>query len=79
MSACVIKEPRPSTEGSAVQSLKSSHIVPRRIVINHVRRTSRGDVAYRNTHPFVREFFGREWVFAHNGNVFSRYGLSKVL
>jgi len=26
-------------------------------------------VALENTHPFVRELWGRYWVFAHNGNL----------
>jgi glutamine amidotransferase len=28
-------------------------------------------IAHRNTHPFVRELFGRELCFAHNGTVLS--------
>jgi predicted glutamine amidotransferase len=26
-------------------------------------------VALENTHPFVRELWGRYWVFAHNGDL----------
>jgi predicted glutamine amidotransferase len=69
VSVCVIKEPRPSTDSPTAQFLKSSNIIQSRIVISHVRRAGRGVVAYRNTHPFVRELFGREWVFANNGTV----------
>jgi glutamine amidotransferase len=39
------------------------------LVLAHIRRASRGDVAFRNTHPFMRELGGRPHVFAHNGSV----------
>jgi len=68
-SACVIKEPTPSTESPFAQFLKSANIIRSKIVISHVRTASKGAVTYRNTHPFIRELFGREWVFAHNGTI----------
>jgi glutamine amidotransferase len=39
------------------------------ITIAHVRRANRGRVALENTHPFVRELWGRPWSFAHNGQL----------
>jgi predicted glutamine amidotransferase len=39
------------------------------LAIAHVRKGTRGRVALRNTHPFVRELWGRHFVFAHNGTV----------
>lgn len=68
-SVSLIKEPNPSVESPVASFLKMSNIVRSRIVISHVRWASKGEVAYRNTHPFVRELFGREWTFAHNGTV----------
>jgi predicted glutamine amidotransferase len=38
-------------------------------VIAHIRKATQGRVALENTHPFVRELWGRYWVFAHNGNL----------
>lgn len=38
-------------------------------VVAHVRRGNRGRVGLANTHPFVRELWGRTWVFAHNGQL----------
>jgi glutamine amidotransferase len=38
-------------------------------VIAHIRKATQGAVAVENTHPFVRELWGRYWVFAHNGNL----------
>ncbi len=37
--------------------------------IAHIRKATQGRVALENTHPFVRELWGRYWVFAHNGNL----------
>ena len=38
-------------------------------VISHIRKATQGRVALENTHPFVRELWGRYWVFAHNGDL----------
>ncbi len=39
------------------------------LAVAHVRRRTRGKIALENTHPFVRELWGRAFVFAHNGTV----------
>jgi glutamine amidotransferase len=39
------------------------------LAIAHVRKRTRGNVSLANTHPFVRELWGRHFVFAHNGTV----------
>jgi predicted glutamine amidotransferase len=39
------------------------------LAIAHVRKMTRGRVTLENTHPFVRELWGRHFVFAHNGTV----------
>lgn len=38
-------------------------------IIGHIRRATEGKVGLANTHPFVRELWGRNWVFAHNGTL----------
>jgi glutamine amidotransferase len=38
-------------------------------VIAHIRKATKGSVALENTHPFVRELWGRYWIFAHNGTL----------
>ena len=43
--------------------IRSCHIVA------HIRKATQGVVALQNTHPFVRELWGRYWVFAHNGDL----------
>lgn len=39
------------------------------LAVAHVRKRTRGRIALENTHPFVRELWGRHFVFAHNGTV----------
>ncbi|MBP0598985.1 class II glutamine amidotransferase [Herbaspirillum sp. LeCh32-8] len=43
--------------------IKSQH------VIAHIRKATQGRVTLANCHPFVRELWGRYWVFAHNGDL----------
>jgi len=38
-------------------------------VVAHVRKATVGSVSLENCHPFVRELWGRNWVFAHNGDL----------
>ncbi len=38
-------------------------------VIAHIRKATQGSVTLENCHPFVRELWGRYWVFAHNGDL----------
>ncbi len=38
-------------------------------MISHIRKATQGRVALENCHPFVRELWGRYWVFAHNGDL----------
>lgn len=38
-------------------------------VIAHIRKATQGQIALCNTHPFLRELWGQNWLFAHNGNL----------
>lgn len=38
-------------------------------VIAHIRKATQGEVNLGNVHPFQREMWGRQWIFAHNGNL----------
>ena len=53
----------PVAELIARYPLKSRHVVA------HIRKATEGAVALENCHPFVRELWGRYWVFAHNGTL----------
>lgn len=39
------------------------------LAVGHIRKKTRGSATLANTHPFVRELWGRSWVFAHNGTL----------
>jgi glutamine amidotransferase len=45
------------------------HPIKTLCAVAHVRRKTRGVVSLANTHPFTRELWGRQFVFAHNGTV----------
>lgn len=38
-------------------------------VICHIRKATQGKVCLANTHPFIREVWGEQWAFAHNGQL----------
>jgi glutamine amidotransferase len=54
---------------SPVADLIRRYPIRSRQVIAHIRKATQGAVALENCHPFVRELWGRYWVFAHNGNL----------
>ena len=54
---------------SPVAELIRRYPIKSRNVIAHIRKATQGAVALENCHPFVRELWGRYWVFAHNGNL----------
>jgi len=64
----VFRDATPSAE-SQISHFVRSYPIKSTIVLSHIRRASVGRVALENTHPFVRELWGRFWVFAHNGRV----------
>ena len=54
---------------SPVADLVRSYPIKSLNVIAHIRKATQGVVALENCHPFMRELWGRHWVFAHNGNL----------
>jgi glutamine amidotransferase len=46
------------------------------VVIGHIRQANVGKVCLVNTHPFSRELWGRNWCFAHNGQLAGLTGSS---
>ena len=62
-----IKEPCPASDSPIARLMTRG--VKSKIIISHVRKRSCGAVSYVNTHPFIRRFRDRDWVFAHNGTV----------
>ncbi len=58
-----------SARESPVADLVKRYPIRSGNVIAHIRKATQGRVALENTHPFVRELWGRYWVCAHNGNL----------
>jgi predicted glutamine amidotransferase len=54
---------------SPLATFLRQHPIKTLLAIAHVRRMTRGGLGLANTHPFVRELWGRQFVFAHNGTV----------
>ena len=54
---------------SPVAELIRRYPIKSRNVIAHIRKATQGRVSLENCHPFVRELWGRYWVFAHNGDL----------
>jgi predicted glutamine amidotransferase len=58
-----------SARDSPVAELVKRYPIRSVSVIAHIRKATQGRVALENTHPFVRELWGRYWVCAHNGDL----------
>jgi glutamine amidotransferase len=54
---------------SPIAKMLRTYPVKSHNVIAHVRKATVGAVTLENCHPFVRELWGRYWVFAHNGDL----------
>jgi len=54
---------------SPVAELVRRYPIRSQHVIAHIRKATQGEIALENCHPFVRELWGRYWVFAHNGHL----------
>ncbi len=62
------KDPYPSCQ-SKIAQLVQSYPIKSKAVISHIRQANRGEVSLENTHPFTRELWGKNWTFAHNGQL----------
>ncbi|WP_213994053.1 class II glutamine amidotransferase [Sodalis sp. dw_96] len=62
------KDPLPSIS-SPIAKLVQDYPIKSCAVVSHIRQANRGRVSLENTHPFTRELWGRNWTFAHNGQL----------
>jgi predicted glutamine amidotransferase len=58
-----------SARESPVAELVKRYPIKSDNVIAHIRKATQGRTALENCHPFLRELWGRYWVFAHNGDL----------
>ncbi len=64
----LFQDPAASVD-SEVARLLQRYPIKSQNVIGHIRQANVGAVNLANTHPFVRELWGRNWCFAHNGQL----------
>lgn len=62
------RDPHPSVD-SPIARLISDYPIKSHVVISHIRQANVGNIRLANTHPFTREMWGRQWCFAHNGQL----------
>ena len=58
-----------SAATSMMANLLRTYPIKSHNVVAHVRKATVGEVSLENCHPFARELWGRNWVFAHNGDL----------
>lgn len=61
-------DPQPSAQSEMAKFLKK-YPIQSKLVISHIRKANRGRVCLENTHPFLRQLWGCNWTFAHNGQL----------
>jgi predicted glutamine amidotransferase len=61
-------DPQPSAE-SPIAEFVRHYPIHSLNVIAHIRKSTLGTTGLENTHPFIRELWGRYWIFAHNGHL----------
>ncbi|WP_284892667.1 class II glutamine amidotransferase [Cobetia amphilecti] len=62
------RDPHPSVD-SPIARMILDYPIKSQMVISHIRQANVGQVTLANTHPFTRELWGRQWCYAHNGQL----------
>jgi glutamine amidotransferase len=69
-SLALIKEPVQWSTSRLARFLENEATISSRTHLAHVRHKTVGDQPnHADTHPFTRELYGRDYVFAHNGTL----------
>lgn len=67
--ACRLFVDNQSAVESPIAELIRNYPIKSRNVIAHIRKATQGKINLENSHPFMRELGGRQWIFAHNGDL----------
>ncbi|MDO4222943.1 MAG: class II glutamine amidotransferase [Acinetobacter sp.] len=67
--ACRLFVDNQSAVASPIAELIRNYPIKSRNVIAHIRKATQGVINLENSHPFMRELWGRHWIFAHNGDL----------
>jgi glutamine amidotransferase len=54
---------------SPIAQLVTDYPIKSETVICHIRQANSGNVSLVNTHPFIRPMWGKNWTYAHNGQL----------
>lgn len=58
-----------ASASSRIAEVVQTHPIKSEVAVCHIRQANVGSVCLANTHPFIRELWGRYWTFAHNGQL----------
>jgi predicted glutamine amidotransferase len=67
--ACRLFIDHQSAATSPVATLVKNYPIKSKNAIAHIRKATQGAISLENCHPFMRELWGRHWIFAHNGDL----------
>lgn len=71
--ACRLFVDNQSAIESPIAELVRNYPIKSRNVIAHIRKATQGKINLENSHPFSRELWGRQWIFAHNGDLYDYF------
>jgi len=54
---------------SRVAKMLKNYPIKSKSVVSHIRQANSGKISLANTHPFTRELWGKNWTYAHNGQL----------
>lgn len=67
--ACRLFIDHQSSCSSPIADLVKRYPIKSKNTIAHIRKATQGLPMLENCHPFMRELWGRHWIFAHNGDL----------
>ncbi|CAB3649351.1 class II glutamine amidotransferase [Paraburkholderia rhynchosiae] len=67
--ACRLFIDHQSSATSPIAEMVKRYPIKSKNTIAHIRKATQGHILLENCHPFMRELWGRHWIFAHNGDL----------
>jgi predicted glutamine amidotransferase len=67
--ACRLFIDHQASARSPIAEMVKRYPIKSRNTIAHIRKATQGHIQLENCHPFMRELWGRHWIFAHNGDL----------
>ncbi|MFC0180709.1 class II glutamine amidotransferase [Thorsellia kenyensis] len=64
----IFRDPNPGYN-SPIANFVKTYPIKSTTIISHIRQANSGEVNLENTHPFIREWQGKYWTYAHNGQL----------